>query len=189
MNKILIKNFLKKVPEVHSVILLDKKKIRFFDKYIPERVIFITENPEEWHRMNFQLNKKHYPWGVRFISLKVANFIQKRAAKIFYNNCSLDIKKNNLLDQSNFEEISIGKTQIENDISYENEEINNLKIKFNNKNLIIRYGVIGKEDFIDDLKNWTYLKVTSYLHMPNNFFLIESVDFRDAIIQNYMQAV
>jgi len=191
MNTLLIKNFIKKLPEVNSIILLDKQKIRYFDKYIHERIILITENPEEWHKQNFQMNKKHYPWGVRFISIKIANFIQKTAAKIFYNNFSLDIKKNNLLDTSAIELSDINDNWKNNN---QKDENNNKKIKdtiagFTQKNFLIRYGVISKDDFMDDLRNWTSLKVSSYLHMPNNYFLKESPDFKEAIIQNYIQAV
>ncbi len=184
MNTLLIKNFLKRVPEVHSVILLDKQKIRFFDKYIPERIILITDNTEEWHRLNYQMNKKHYPWGIRFTTIKIANFIQKRAAKIFYNSISLDIKKNKL-DTENINELN-GNI---NNINQPSEKNKNLKIDVYQKNILIRYGILGKEEFIDDLKNWTYLKVSSYLHMPNYHLFKNSNEFKEEIVQNYMQAV
>lgn len=179
-----MKNFLKKIPSYHSVIILDKQKIRYFDKYIPERIILISDNPETWHQENYKMNKKHYPWGVRYTTYKLANFIQRKAAKMFYNNVSLDIKKNDLLkDGSDHLQPSPPENMSDNN---NNDKINNYQT---HKNFLVRYGVISKSDFLDDLENWTYLKISSYLHMPNNFILDKSNEFKEALFKNYMQAV
>ena len=178
MKTLLINKFLKKLPKINSVMLLDKIKTNYDDRFSPKKLIIIADNIESWHSINYKMNKKHYPWGSRFTSVKVAKFIQARGAKVFYNQSFLDMKKNNLIENTEFE------------IYKDEEKINELEIsEIKKKKYFIKYGIMDKDEFKDDLENWTYFKVPSYLFMPNNFFVIKSKEIEEAVKKNYFQAV
>jgi hypothetical protein len=61
-------------------------KMRKLKEHPMVDTILVVDNFEQWHKNNFALNKKHYPFFARFVSVKIVNFFQSKGAKIHFNS-------------------------------------------------------------------------------------------------------
>ena len=96
----------------------------------------------KFHKDNMHMNKKHYTVFSRFTHGRAVKLAQKYGAKCHFNEISMPIAEftQKLEDKYDFPE--------------DKKEIN------------FRYGIIGVNDLVRDLKYWETLLVSSMMQRP-----------------------
>lgn len=111
----------------------------------PIDLVIVTSNRTEFHKENYRLNKYDYPLIVKLLSLKIVNFAQSRGARIHYNTYSIPSSDLNTKDKSSNDKY------IDSTKSLEER---------------VRYSIVDWNDFENDLLNWKYLTVSSFMQKP-----------------------
>ena len=103
-------------------------------------LIFVVENAERWHDANMRLCASHYSLMPKLLGPGFVRTLQKMGdGKVYFNPLvSIDVPVN---------------TEIGSEI-------------FKQRTREVKYGVIEKEDLLDDLLNWRYLYIAGRLHKP-----------------------
>ena len=105
-------------------------------------MIFVVEDDSviRWHKENIQRNPSHYGAIPRLLGGEFVSKVQRTSAQIYYNTL-VPIPEEFAEDLSKNSKYMHGKQ-------------------------LMKYGVIGRSDFLDDLLNWTNLYVSGRLHKP-----------------------
>jgi len=104
-----------------------------------------VDDLKEFHHHNMKDNKKHYTIFSRITHGRVVNMVQRRGAKIHFNEILLPNEYNELILDGQ------GKSR---NASEEPEDV------------YFRYGIIGLNDMMRDLKYWETLLVSSMMMRP-----------------------
>ena len=106
-------------------------------------MIFVVNDELEWHSNNLKWNSSHYAALPRLLGPSFVSNLQRASARIYYN------------------------TLVPMPEKYQQNVVNSNN-KTNGKQLM-KYGVINKSDFINDLLNWETLYLSGRLQKPVAF--------------------
>ena len=102
-------------------------------------LIFVVDNPLQWHSDNLKMNWRHYS-AARYFGASSIEYLQRCNAAVYYNPM----------------------VKVDNQVAY----LLKFMLISHVSAQLLKYGVIAVDDLLEDLTTWKWLYISGRLHKP-----------------------